>query len=244
MTLTAFTIKCIAVAAMLIDHVQVVFPEVFPVWFRVVGRLAFPLFAFLLAEGFRHTRNRGWFLLRLGVFAFISEPFFDLAMRGGLGTQATINFLTETNIFYTLFLGGAAIVVYDWARRRLKGAGWLELAVCGVFALAAHVLSTDFGWQGVVFIFALYVADELRRHMVMAAMCMVLWLPAILHVIGGGALAYPMLTLAFILATLCTVPIAARYNGKRGHDRPAYKWLFYAFYPLHLAVLAALLWLS
>ena len=101
--MTAFTLKIIALTAMFIDHIAVVFPDTVPLWFRAIGRLAFPIFAYLLAEGFRHTRSKEKLLMRLLAFAAISEIPYDLVMGN------TINSATNTNIFYTLFLGGVAI---------------------------------------------------------------------------------------------------------------------------------------
>ena len=67
--MTAFALKTIALIAMLTDHLTIVFPGTFPFWFRGIGRLAWPIFAFFLAEGFRHTKAPGKFLMRLFVFA-------------------------------------------------------------------------------------------------------------------------------------------------------------------------------
>ena len=94
-----------------VDHLAVVFPDIFPFWFRGIGRLAWPTFAFLLAEGFRHTKSREKFVMRLLVFALISEIPYDIAMGNN------ISFISNTNIFYTLFLGGMAICWYERMRK-------------------------------------------------------------------------------------------------------------------------------
>jgi hypothetical protein len=76
--MNAFVLKIIALISMLIDHLGAVIPEVFGFAphdvnvFRVIGRVAFPIFVYLVADGFRRTQNPGWFLLRLGLFAVIS----------------------------------------------------------------------------------------------------------------------------------------------------------------------------
>ena len=79
--INTFTLKCIAIISMLIDHIgMVLFPE--QLIFRMIGRLAFPIFAYVLVEGFFYTKNINKYLLRLGVFAIVSEVPFDLAYSG------------------------------------------------------------------------------------------------------------------------------------------------------------------
>ena len=122
--MTAFILKIIALTTMIIDHMGAAFPQYFGLEFRVIGRVAFPIFVFLLAEGFRHTSSPRKFLMRLGIFAIISEPFFDLALRADLqaveymslqSLLENINFFANTNIFYTLFFAGVAICGFDYA---------------------------------------------------------------------------------------------------------------------------------
>jgi len=149
--MNALALKIIALTAMIIDHMGATFPETFGLWFRVVGRLAFPIYVFLIAEGFFHTKNPAKFLLRLFVFAIISEPFFDIAIKGA--AIADINFLADTNIFYTLFLGGAAIVAYQLLRDKIS---FLAFAPLALFMWLAHALTSDYGAYGVLFIFAMY----------------------------------------------------------------------------------------
>jgi len=110
--MTAFLLKIIASITMLLDHTQVVFPSVFPFYLRYIGRIAFPVYAYMIAQGCRRTRNIGKYLFRLGIFALVSEIPFDLAFR------KEINFLSDTNIFYTLFLGTACIAIYKKLREK------------------------------------------------------------------------------------------------------------------------------
>lgn len=215
---------------MFIDHAGLMFPEVFGLpggtnVFRVIGRLAFPIFVFLLAEGFRHTKSPARFLARLGAFAVISEIPYDLAFN------AEINFFADTNIFYTLFLGGAAIFVYE----NLRGVYISALPVL-FFMWAAVLLGADYGAEGVLFIFLMYaVAPITPRLAVMAVFCVLqhwfiferLWLGLPVRAIQWW----------LIPATLAAVPLVALYNKKRGAKA---KWLFYAAYPLHLLIFTLL----
>ena len=85
--MTAFTLKIIALLSMLVDHIGVTFPEATPFGFRAVGRLAFPIFVYLLAEGFRHTKAPEKFLMRLFIFAIISEIPYDIVMGNAINSS-------------------------------------------------------------------------------------------------------------------------------------------------------------
>jgi hypothetical protein len=113
--MTAFAIKLIAIIGMAIDHVGAVFPEEAPGYFRLIGRFVFPVFAYMIAQGCKHTKSIWKYALRLGVFALVSEAFFDLAVK------PQIDFIRGTNVFYTLFLAVVCIAVYEKLRTMLTG---------------------------------------------------------------------------------------------------------------------------
>jgi len=225
--MTAFALKIIAIVSMLIDHAAVVFPDIFPFWFRGVGRLAWPIFAYLLADSFRHTKSPDKFLMRLFAFALISEIPYDIAMGN------SINFAANTNIFYTLFLGGTAILLYE--RFKVKY-GWQTSAIIGALfptAVLAEILTADYGGMGVLFIFAMYaIKRKPLRLAVMGGFALFQFLPLIpAHFLSINIRMEYLLAIPFALAT---VPLVAMYNGNRGIQA---KWLFYWIYPTHLAVL-------
>ena len=109
--MTTFTIKVIAIISMLIDHTGAVFN--LHDGFRIVGRIAFPLFVFLISEGCKHTKSYEKYLLRLGLFALISQIPFDLAFSQRWGYQIHIDFFNRTNIFYTLWLGVVCAYLFN-----------------------------------------------------------------------------------------------------------------------------------
>jgi hypothetical protein len=233
--MTTFKLKIIALVTMLIDHMGAVIPEFFGFepqglnYFRVIGRLAFPIFVYLIAEGFRYTKNRAKYLARLFAFAIISQIPFALAFN------SQISFFADTNIFYTLFLGGAAIVVYEMFREKNI---WTLVAVLPAigFALLAEFLTADYGAYGVVFIFLMYVIKNFRpRLAAMAVLC--LWQHEYtLELLING---YDVSTVRLLMipATLVPVLLIFFYNGKPGMKM---KWLFYIAYPAHLLILSLL----
>jgi len=240
--MSAFVLKIIALISMLIDHTGAVFPEYFGLEFRVIGRVAFPIFVFLVAEGFRYTKSPAKFLARLFVFAIISEPFFDLAF----GNE--VNFFARTNIFYTLFLGGVAICIHKFADKacRAEGAtiGQKVRIICTAVVMfpfpfiAANALTTDYGAYGVVFIFAMYIIrNKALRIVAMVLLCLYQHQNRISIGLEHGFDVFPLLEWMLIPATLVPVILVAFYNGKRGRSL---KWVFYVAYPAHLALFYAI----
>lgn len=312
---TGSTIKLIAIIAMLIDHTAAVILErimmregymlvmsntdLMPAWIadhkllyisyismRLIGRFGFPIFCFLLVEGFLHTHNRIKYALRLFVFALVSEIPFDFAFRGKwlyTGYQ---------NVFFTLFLGLLAMCAFSFFQERLErlkggvpgmiclvtgivcvgGYGsllldgityaligefldpglssfqyWLlfagiygavtalililiarkhgllraqiiaaDLTVLCFAAYAADLLMTDYGGMGVITIALMYA---FRKHPVRSML--------------AGCICLTLMDVSEASAFLMLIPIA-KYNGQRGLNL---KYVFYAFYPVHLGLL-------
>ena len=228
--MTAFTLKIIALVSMVIDHLAIAFPVYFPIVFRAIGRLAWPIFAFLVAEGFRHTKSQEKFLMRLFIFALISEIPYDLVM----GNE--INFFANTNIFYTLFLGGFSIFLFEKLKTRYT---MQTMAVIGAIfpaVLLAEFLTVDFGSMGVLFVFVMYAIQPKNIRLVaMSGFALAQFIPLVMAYSMGFEIrpAY----LLMIPFALVTVPLVAFYNGERGLNAKWTKWLFYIAYPAHLVVL-------
>ena len=158
------TLKLIAVIAMLLDHSALALKSSLPfltapllsdgitLYFllRKIGRLAFPIYCFLISEGFGHTRNQKRYGLRLLFFALISEIPYNLMLSRGL-------FYPEAqNVFLTLFLGVAALFAFENIQGHLKKAAVMLAAM-----LAARFLKADYGMAGVALILVMYA---LRSH--------------------------------------------------------------------------------
>ena len=163
--LSGSALKLIAVITMLLDHIGHVFSalpilrqplftvlgETITIYFilRKVGRLAFPIYCFLIGEGLRHTRNQIKYLLRLLVFALLSEIPFNLLISGKLLCH------THQNVFFTLFLGALAIYFY----RNIKGNLLKIILILATLGVSAG-LKADYGSAGMVVIFVLYALQD------------------------------------------------------------------------------------
>ena len=202
-------LKWIAVLTMVIDHVgAILFPD--QIWMRVIGRVAFPVYAYCLAEGFRYTSDYRRYLGRLALFAILSEIPFDLAFYG-----VPFSFAHQ-NVFFTLTLGLILLWVLERCREQL-------LLCAGAFAVLcflAQALHMDYGAGGLLMVFAFYLAQQGTSP----------W-------IGWGIFVFINLfgyaggvQWAAILALL---PIGL-YSGKAGKRKQRF---FYWIYPLHLLLL-------
>ncbi len=224
--ITGNTLKMVAIVTMLIDHAGVVlvaggilagqgsviregspWPMAYVVM-RTIGRLAFPIFCFLLTEGYIHTRDVKKYGIRLLAFAFISEIPFDLAIFGQWFQP------DYQNVYFTLFFGLCVLHFYN------KAAGHpikQSLTVLAGMA-AASIIRSDYDAIGIAMILIFYVFRDNKK----------------IQTLFGGMLAVVSSLSLSGAAALAFIPIRM-YDGKRGEKN--LKHFFYWFYPVHLLLL-------
>ena len=211
--LNGFCLKLLAMGSMLADHTAAVLlvPGEAYLNLRAVGRLAFPIFCFLLAEGAIYTHSLRAYALRLAVFAVLSEIPYDLAMENTLWDPGA------QNVFFTLLLAELTLWFYQWAYRRQRI--WLALPAAAAAMAAAELLRTDYGAMGVCLILVFYLVRDLPwwKYLPVALFFGFTW--------WGQLQIY----------ALFSFPLFWLYNRERG---PALnKYVFYGFYPAHLLIL-------
>lgn len=219
------TLKFIAIASMLIDHIgaavlekgllvsrlvrsdAVLYDRLISLdrILRAIGRPAFPIFCFLLVEGFLHTRDSKKYALRLFLFALISEIPFDMAIYG-----TPVNWNMQ-NVFFTLLIGLLVMMACTYSSKNV----WIQSLIFALGLGAGYLLHTDYGFKGVLLIEILYFFRYDRKPQCIA---------------GAIAFSWEM------TAPLAFLPILA-YNGQRGLSL---KYFFYLFYPVHLLLLAGI----
>ena len=212
--LTGNQLKILAAVSMLLDHAGVVlFPQVS--FLRVVGRLAFPIYAFMIAEGCQYTRNKlRHFLMLFGL---------------GAGCQLVYFFVsgdTYLNILLTFSLSVLLIYALQAAHQSGKKELWSLVFCAGVLAVFAldTVLTIDYGFWGVMT--PVLVAFGNVRKFPRWASILLLGAGLILLDTGVGAVQY---------VSLLALPLLWLYSGQRG--KVNMKYFFYIFYPVHLALL-------
>lgn len=217
--MTASAIKLIAIIAMLIDHIGAVF---FPqhMFLRAIGRIAFPIFAYFITEGFRYTRNRTKYFMRLSLFAFLSEIPFDLLFYGSI-----LEF-THQNVFFTLALGLLAIWAIDRFKDKDSVLSLLGYVIAIGLAVLAYLMKTDYAAYGVALIVLFYAFSSNKLTM------------SVIYILIAAVYSLVIEEFPLLLYQLFSLIPINLYNGKKGASSGFIKYGFYLFYPGHLLLLA------
>lgn len=208
--MSVFVLKIIALLTMMIDHYGAIFHRGVDIY-RIIGRIAFPIYCFLLVEGYFHTKDLKKYAKRLFIFALISEITFDLAFYGELG-------FTYQNIFFTLFIGLCTIYLLDNPEKYNIKKGYIYF----FSFIIAIILGVDYSFIGIVYILAFYYTRNYPKSIRLPRVALILFLTNLL-----------MLSINQHFALL-SLPILYFYNGELGPKNKLLQILFYAAYPLHL----------
>ena len=215
--LTGNQLKIIALVTMTVDHIGAqLFPGI-PL-LRIIGRLAFPIFAYMIAEGCQYNHHRKKYLLSMSGLAATCQLVYFFAMES-LYMCVLVTFSLSISLIYAI----------DYGRKR-GGVAWLAplgiLTVCFFLTEVLPLLlprtdyGIDYGLYGILLPALVYLGRSRREKLEMLALSLVL-----LGLTYGGPQWYGLLAL----------PLLALYNGKRGKRKM--KYLFYLYYPTHLVVI-------
>jgi len=233
----AYKLKWIAIIGMVLNHIVIGWWEIMPTWLAfplyAAGGLTFPIMAYFVVEGYKYTSNLKKYILRLFIFGAIASLFHPLVFGSIM-----------MNIMFTIIVGIISLVLYDKIKSRpLFWVVFVILCILTMFPIA-------FDWTviGVVVILLTYIIrDENRRRVVPAVVSgVVMLLFSLLGVlafqspyaeeaeISGMDETLMLVSTSFIIGCIAAAFLLKNFNGERGKRM---KWLFYAFYPLHLAVI-------
>ncbi len=240
--LSSFILHILAMAFMLLDHIHwTLLPDV--MWLTCIGRLAFPIFAFMIAEGFFHTKSRKKYALRLLVFAVITELPFNLVAGG------TLFYVYHQNVLWTFLISVGLMYVYE----KIKGEkhafvrGIAYFLATLVFALAAAFLMTDYNAVGVASVALFYFTRtaEVKSSAKKAAFTAIQLLGmCFLNVTVTGTPDYSVSLFGTYIGiqsfAVLALPFIWLYNGKQGYYNRAVKLGYYLFYPAHCLILGLL----
>lgn len=218
--LTGNQLKILAIIAMTSDHVgKLLLPEI--AILQIIGRLAFPIFAYMISEGCAHTRSRVKYFATMASMAFGMQIVYYLVMRS-----------MYMSIFVTFSISIGLIYIADYAKKSRKISA---LVLLGITAFAIYWISEilpsklsgttdfyiDYGFWGIVLPAFVFLAKNKKEKLVLTASVLIIDA----YYVSGGIQWYALLAL---------IPLAL-YNGKRGKLKM--KWFFYIYYPVHMAVI-------
>jgi hypothetical protein len=225
------TLKIIGIITMTLDHVAVHLVEPSSVLYLVLrgfGRFAFPIFALMVAQGFRHSKNLKGYVSRLFAYALLIEAFLlILLVTTGLAYSVWPFFGTSSeNVIWPLAFGLLALVF-------LSRESWISLAGIIAIIVLVPVLNYPYGIYGVAMIVLFGMTKDRRLWFLgtLALTSVYVFVPLLTDPETFSPVSYlqmiaPLAVLMFFL-----------YNGKRGRGN---KWFFYVYYPLHIGVLVGL----
>ena len=206
---------------------------------RMIGRVAFPIFCFLLVEGFLHTHDVKKYAMRLGLFALISEIPFDL-MYGG-----TWFYPVHQNVIWTFILGLLGIHIMETVRKKKKTPVFVLTAILVTIAggLLGTLTMVDYYGIGVLTVFIFYFFRGRKWWCLLGQIAALYWVNV--ELLGG--LMYPVRLFGMEfelcqqgLALLALVPIWL-YRGRQGYHSKPFQYFCYAFYPVHMLILVLIL---
>lgn len=225
----ALSLKLMAMTFMLLDHMWATVWDV--PWFTMIGRLAFPIFAFQLVEGFFHTSSRKRYIRRMLLFAVISEIPFNLIASGSLF------YPFHQNVMFTFLI---ALLLMSWMDGA-KTSKWKFIAVSAVCTVLAYLLGlmmfVDYYHYGVFMVLLFYWTYDIKFGWLLQLVGMIF----INDAVGGLQMSFDLFgrTVEFgqqMLAVLALIPIWM-YNGKQGYHSKTVQYLCYGFYPVHMLLL-------
>ena len=222
--MTSFALKVIACITMFIDHLSYgLYGEMS--WMNYIGRIAFPIFAFQITEGYRHTKDIKKYFIRLIIFAFISQIPFHLF-------HSIISDTYGLNVLFTLCLGLFCIWIWEKLQNETFNK-FLAIIIITFVCIIAELTNMDYGYWGVLLVFVFYMCKENKIAIGLAFVGMVLLKYARLFVLYSFYYKYILL---FIGTLAALIPILL-YNGKQGKK---IKYFLYIFYPVHILLLVGL----
>ncbi len=249
--MTSLVLKLIAVVTMVIDHTaaclnlcgRLPYGDLYRAM-RAIGRIAFPLYGFMIAVGARYTKNKAKYAFRMLITLILAELPFDMALFGSWEREGFFAYFLNghQNVYMTLLFGLLTVFIMQWAFQ-MKGFEracgvilWLLSVALSAF-LCERVLETDYGWAG-IFMIALFgiLALPLKDFRLMIAS------DRIVSMLVSAAAIFVLVIFTNELeywALLALLPIGL-YNGKKGYSSKGIQYGFYAVYPLHLLILALL----
>ncbi len=216
--MTSFVIKIFACITMILDHIKYAIPFTENFVTVYLGRVSFPLFAFLVSEGYDHTKDLKKYYKRLLIFGIISQiPF--MLFRTLVGEWKLLN------IMFTLLLGLFCITSFEKEKRK-----WISIPTIIALIVLGEIIKVDYGWFGVISVFVIHVLKNKKITLVISYFGITI---AFYYSLIQNQI-FALNGMFYILWTIASMIFILMYNGKEGKKL---KKFFYWFYPIHMLIL-------
>ena len=242
--INSFTLHILAMIFMVSDHLwNIFFPN--QVWLYVTGRLAFPIFAFMIVEGFFKTQNRKKYLIHIFIFAIISEIPFNLFASLVL-SKVIILFYPYNNVLWTFLIALCGLSLLEKIEKSkklnkiIKFVG--KITISFITIMIANFIKTDYLGYGVITVLIFYFFRERNYRNIFFQSLLII----ILNVFIMPSYEFPFYFFGnevFIkvqIFAIFSLAIIWLYNGEQGIHNKFIKYSFYFFYPLHLLLIVAI----
>jgi len=246
--LDAYQLKWIAIIGMVLNHMVIAWWEIIPAWLAfplyAAGGLTFPIMGYFVVEGYKHTKNLGRYISRLLIIGLISVPFhiLTLGMPMGGGNPMAYPWL---NIMFSIVLSLLVILLYDKIKVRVLF--WL-LYIIVIVPISFLFFEWYFIGVTMVLLFHIIRNENARRivppifsgvcFLLLSLLTLVSPAEAMESMYGANSLiadpTFAPVMMTFVIGCVAAAVLLKNFSGERGKRM---KWLFYAFYPVHLAIL-------
>lgn len=217
--MTVFWLKIVACITMVCDHIKYVFPVLNTEIMEFLGRMSFPLFAFLIVESYTHTKNFKKYITRLIILAIVSQiPF--MRFRSVYLSQKMY-----LDVIFTFILGIAGMVVLD-----KKWNNFIKVLIITIIIILADVLNVDYNSYGVIMVLLFYVTrnNKVARNIFITVLMTAFYIKSYKYAMLTNRLA-----IISMMGTISSLFVISLYNGEEGRK---IKYFYYIFYPAHLLI--------
>ena len=223
--MTVFVLKIIAIISMILDHLKYAVPATKGFATLYFGRIAFPIFAFLISEGFVHTHSRPKYLFRMLIFAIISQLPFHLFAHQLVHSKAILN------VMFTFEIALCGLYIIDFFKKNDGISKFLDyiiiVASLIIILSITYYIHPDYTWYGVSCVWLFYI---FRKSKILKAISFIVI--DIFYYLSIGLVVKS--DYKIILFSLIPIILILFYNGKQGRNL---KYFFYFFYPVHMFIL-------
>ena len=224
-------LKIIAMVTMLIDHIgSKLYPELDIL--RFIGRIAFPLYAFMVVEGVLKTKDIKKYLLKLGALALVTEPIYNLFQNN------TILYLDAQNVIFTLLLGALLVHISEESKEK-----WVSPILFLMFGMLCELIQSDYQMLGIIIIYGFYLSEKTKHKTTVKIITVTIFITLLIissfdgYSLQETLIILPRTNVWVHLGMYISVLIISLYNSRYTKMNELEKWFYWGFYPIHMLII-------